>query len=208
MKHTFSENNEVSIKGMIEETLEFSHAVKQERFYKTKVSTIRNSGKKDFIPVIISEVFTKGITKGEYVEISGELRSFNWIDQEEKRHLKIFLFVKGISAIRECGVNKNFIQIKGFICKEPNFRKTPLGRDISDLLVAVNRLYGQSDYLPCIVWGRNAIRTSDWKVGDEVIIQGRIQSRRYFKRFFPDSEDGEWREVYEISASCIINTSI
>ena len=206
MKNTISENNQVSIKGMIEETLEYSHTTKRERFYKTKVSTIRTSGTKDFIPVLISEVIAEGITTGNYVEISGELRSFDWTDQEGKEHIKIFLFVNEISLIDEYEENENFISIKGFICKEPRFRKTPSGRCISDLLVAVNRLYGKSDYLPCIVWGKNAMRANEWKVGDELIIQGRVQSRRYFKKFSPYSEDGEWKEVYEISASCVAKT--
>lgn len=208
MNYTINENNEVLIKGVIDEMLELSHIFMYQRFYKTKISVSRKSGTKDFIPVIIPEIYTEGIVKGKNVEILGELHSFNYLDEVGKNHVKIFLFAKKIFFVNEHEEDENFISIKGYICKTPIFRETPLGRYISDLTIAVNRRYGKSDYLHCIAWGKNAIEAGEWKVGDEVIIKGRVQSRNYFKRISPDSEDGEWKEVYEISASCAAKTII
>lgn len=206
-----SEFNKVSISGRFETELEYSHKVNRIKFYSTRVRVARVNGVEDFVPIIvagslIARKFKKKSLKGKRVEISGQFRSYNEMGEDGCKHLKLFLFVTVIKIYEdEDGqnetINSNFIYLDGYICKTPFFRRTPLGKRITELLIAVNRPGGKSDYIPCIVWGNLARQVSEFEVGNRVELYGRVQSRRYFKKFSPDSEEGEERVAYEISAS-------
>ena len=142
--------------------------------------------------------------EGKWVEVAGQFRSYNKLGEDGRRHLDLFLFVTAINIYDdedelEEVTNANLIYLDGYLCKPPVFRKTPLGRQITDLLIAVNRPYGKSDYIPCIAWGRVAQWASEFEVGNRVKLYGRVQSREYFKRFSKDTEAGEYRDAYEIS---------
>ena len=205
------ENNECSkvrISGKIEKDFEFSHNVLWEKFYKTRVEVTRYSGIIDFVPIVVSDILIfkhlKKSLKGKYVEISGQFRSHNLLGEDSRKHLDLFLFVEDIKFYNseeeiEGNRNTNYICLDGYICKTPIFRLTPRGRQITDMMVAVNRAYHKSDYIPCIVWGRAAIYASELEIGDRIKLEGRIQSREYFKRYSPDSEEGEYKTAYEIS---------
>lgn len=143
---------------------------------------------------------------GKYVEVVGELRTYNEFGKDGKSHLHIVLFVKTMCIyetkedVEGITADANLIQLNGTICKPPVFRTTPLGREITNFILAVNRAYRESSYLPCICWGRTARYVVGWlEVGTRVDLYGRIQSRPYFKRISPDSEEGETKEAYEIS---------
>lgn len=204
----FSEFNKVWVSGIIEENFEYSHEVLWEKFYKTRVKVPRLSGTEDCVPIMVSSLLMENILeksmKGKYVEVGGQFRSHNKPDEDGRKHLELFLFVTAINVYEseeevEEVVNANLIYLDGYICKLPVFRKTPLGRQVTDLLVAVNRTYNKSDYIPCIAWGRNAQYASELQVGNRIKLYGRVQSREYFKRFSPESEAGENRTAYEIS---------
>lgn len=212
------DNNVVTLVGTISADLEFSHKTYNESFYKTFISIARlNKDVQDVIPVTISErlIDINSIGEGTRVKITGQFRSFNKLDKEkDRKRLILFVFVKdivNISAIesqeevtdeeavllRECAKDRNEIHLDGFVCKSPVFRKTPLGREITDLLVAVNR-YKKAYYIPCIAWGRNARFFSDTAVGTELDITGRIQSRTYQKKI-SENEYADPVTVYEVS---------
>lgn len=198
------ENNSIEIIGEILRKPEFSHETHNEKFYSTVASVKRLSGDTDELEMIISEKTAniEEIVVGEKYNIKGEIRSYNYyIKEEERRKLIISIFVKEITKVEdiedEC---KNDLAIIGHICKKPIYRKTPFGREISDLLVAVNRIYGKSDYLPCIVWGRNAKFATQLKVGDKVKITGRMQSRTYTKEIGDEKIN---KVAYEISAASL-----
>lgn len=195
--------NQVIIRGVVQQNVEFSHQCMSENFYKTKISIMRISETEDSIPVIIPEVFIKGIMSGKYVQVEGELRSYNLLGEDGIEHLKLFVFVNDIEVLDNINEQINVIYMTGYICKPVIYRLTPLKRRISDLLVAVNRTCGKSSYIPCIVWGRNAKIVSEWNVGDKVMIEGRIQSRKYIKKSSIYSNDMEIREAYELSVSKI-----
>ena len=198
------ENNQVTLMGEIISGFSYSHEVYGEGFYRTFVKVYRMSDEADVIPVIVSERLVDVTTdhQGKLVCVNGSFRSYNRHD-EYKNRLVLSVFASEISFIDEIEDNykANQIYLDGYICKEPVYRKTPLGREIADLLLAVNRPYGKSDYIPCIVWGRNARFTSQLAVGTSVKLKGRIQSREYIKRY----EDGteEQRTAYEVSVSRI-----
>lgn len=201
------ENNNIEIIGEILKKLEFSHETHNEKFYSTVVSVKRLSGDTDELELIISEKTTnlEDIEVGKKYNIKGEIRSYNYyIKEEERRKLIITVFVKEMSIVEnieneeeEC---KNELVIIGHICKKPIYRKTPFGREISDLLVAVNRVYGKSDYLPCIVWGRNAKFATQLEIGDKIKITGRMQSRSYTKEI---GDKKTTKVAYEISAATL-----
>lgn len=162
----------------------------------------RLSSSQDRIPVMISERLidvTRDYT-GEYVEVYGQFRSYNRHD-EQKNRLILSVFAREITFIEEepDGAKTNVILLDGYICKLPIYRKTPLGREIADLLLAVNRPYGKSDYIPCICWGRNARFASGFEVGEHVQIWGRIQSREYVKKI--TETETQKRVAYEVSVS-------
>ena len=196
------ENNQVSIMGQIISPFTFSHQVFGEGFYLTDVLVKRLSDSEDRIPVMISErlIDVTQDYEGEYIQVYGQFRSYNR-HEEKKNRLVLSVFAREVSFVEEedDSVKSNQIFLDGYICKPPVYRKTPLGREIADLLIAVNRPYGKSDYIPCICWGRNARYASAFAVGGHVLIWGRIQSREYIKR--PSETESEKRTAYEVSVS-------
>ena len=196
------ENNQVSIMGKIDTGFTFSHQVFGEGFYTMELLVRRLSDSEDRIPVMVSERLID-ITQdyvGEYIEIHGQFRSYNR-HEERKNRLVLSVFAREVKFIEEMEESSktNQIYLDGYICKEPVYRKTPLGREIADLLLAVNRPYGKSDYIPCICWGRNARYAEHFKVGERCAIWGRIQSREYMKKL--DEENVEKRVAFEVSVS-------
>lgn len=204
MADKMCENNQVTIMGEIVSDFSYSHEVYGEGFYTVEVSVNRLSSFVDYIPVMVSErlVNVQESAKGQYVYITGQFRSFNR-HEEHKNRLVLSVFAREFTLVdqmdEESAVNQIFLD--GFICKESVYRKTPLGREIADLLVAVNRSYGKSDYIPCICWGRNARFAAGFEVGSHVQIWGRIQSRAYVKKL--SETQVEQRVAYEVSVSKI-----
>ena len=194
--------NEVILNGKIVSELIFNHKMMNEKFYLTYISIQRLSGTEDKIPVMISEkLIDSGINyKNSNVLIHGQYRSHN-NHQNDGIHLSLYVFVLQIEVLPEVS-NQNEIILKGFICKQPTFRTTPLGRKISDIILAIPRIYGKSDYIPCVCWGKNSYYVSKLNVGDPVHIEGRIQSRSYDKVINGITEK---RTAYEIS---VINFNI
>lgn len=196
------ENNQVQIMGEIVSQFTFSHQVFGEGFYLVDVCVKRLSESEDIIPVMISErlVDVTQDYEGEYILVTGQFRSYNR-HEEKKNRLVLSVFAREITFVEEedDSVKSNQIYLDGYICKPPVYRKTPLGREIADLLIAVNRPYGKSDYIPCICWGRNARFASTFQVGDRCMIWGRIQSREYMKKI--TEEELEKRVAYEVSVS-------
>lgn len=196
-----NENNRVEVAGKIISGLEFNHEMYGEKFYSAILFTERTSGNADMIPLLISEKLFIGNLDGEYVSARGEFRSYNR-HAEGKTSLQLNVFVQEMRILDgEYSDFANGIELKGYICKKPIYRKTPLGREIADILLAVNRPYGKSEYIPCICWGRNAVYTSNLEIGTRISIAGRIQSREYQKRI--SDEETETRVAYEVSASRI-----
>ena len=188
--------------GEIASEFEFSHEVFGEGFYMLELLVKRLSDSFDRIPVMISERLID-VTKdyrGEFIQISGQFRSYNR-HEEKKNRLVLSVFAREavFAEATDDKIKSNQIFLDGFICKPPVYRKTPLGREIADMLVAVNRPYGKSDYIPCISWGRNARFAANFEVGSRVQIWGRIQSREYVKRLEDDRT--EKRTAYEVSVS-------
>ena len=209
MSDKIIENNQVTIMGKVATEFSFSHEVFGEGYYMVEVEVKRLSNSEDRIPLMISERLidvTQDYT-GEYIMVHGQFRSYNR-HEEQKNRLVLSVFVREISFMEEepDGTKTNSIWLDGYICKEPIYRKTPLGREIADLLLAVNRPYGKSDYIPCICWGRNARYASGFEVGEHVQLLGRIQSREYVKRI-SDTET-EKRVAYEVSVSKLEKTLI
>ena len=209
MSDKIIENNQVTIMGKVATEFSFSHEVFGEGFYMVEVEVKRLSNSEDRIPLMISERLidvTQDYT-GEYIMVHGQFRSYNR-HEEQKNRLVLSVLVREISFMEEepDGTKTNSIWLDGYICKEPIYRKTPLGREIADLLLAVNRPYGKSDYIPCICWGRNARYASGVEVGEHVQLLGRIQSREYVKRI-SDTET-EKRVAYEVSVSKLEKTLI
>lgn len=198
------ENNQVSIVGTIVSDFHYSHEVYGEGFYMVDVSVNRLSNFVDIIPVMVSERIVD-VTKnyeGNLIYVQGQFRSYNR-HEEKKNRLVLSVFARELEFIEEESdeLKSNQIYLDGYICKEPIYRKTPLGREIADLLIAVNRSYGKSDYIPCICWGRNARFASSFEVGSHVEIWGRIQSREYVKKI--NENETEKRIAYEVSVSKI-----
>lgn len=202
MSDKIIENNQVTIMGEVASKFTYSHEVFGEGFYMVDVLVKRLSSSEDRIPLMISERLidvTKDYT-GEFIMVSGQFRSYNR-HEEQKNRLVLSVFVREVEFIDEelDGAKTNHILLEGYICKKPIYRKTPLGREIADLLLAVNRPYGKSDYIPCICWGRNARFASGFEVGAHVQILGRIQSRDYVKKL--SETETETRTAYEVSVS-------
>lgn len=208
MNETRIENNKVTLSGEIASNFKFSHECYGEGFYTAMLASERLSGQKDIIPIMVSErlVDVKADWTGRFVRASGQFRSYNK-HEGEKNRLVLSVFVREFEEIEfeqeepGSGHDENSIFLDGYICKPPIYRKTPLGREIADILLAVNRPYGKSDYIPCIAWGRNAIFASGLEVGTRLQNDGRIQSREYQKRI--SDEEYEERTAYEVSISSI-----
>ena len=188
--------------GRIASQFTFSHQVFGEGFYMVDISVDRLSESRDIIPVMVSErlLDVTADYKGMKICITGQFRSYNR-HEERKNRLVLSVFAREIEFVDDIGENAktNQIFLDGYICKAPIYRKTPLGREIADLLLAVNRPYGKSDYIPCICWGRNARFASGFAVGERCSVWGRIQSREYMKKL--DDEQVEKRVAYEVSVS-------
>jgi len=190
--------NEVKLLGCVASACTFNHVTYDEKFYKIQVDIQRDSGTVDKIPVIVSEK-TMDVSQdytGEYVYIEGDFRSHNIENEEGKKQLFLAVFAKDLYSA-DSTEPINSIVLEGAICKPTTYRKTPLGRRISDIMLAVNRQYGKSDYIPCVAWGKNATFAGRLNQGQHIRINGRIQSREYIKHI-EDME--ELRTAYEVSA--------
>ena len=196
------ENNQVTMMGEIVSEFQFSHEVFGEGFYMVELAVNRLSNYSDYIPLMISErlIDTEQDYTGQLIRVTGQFRSYNR-HEEKKNRLVLSVFVRELEFLDEIDENEktNQIFLDGYICKEPIYRKTPLGREIADVLLAVNRSYGKSDYIPCICWGRNARFASGFTVGSHIQIVVRVQSREYVKRI--SEEEVEHRIAYEVSVS-------
>ena len=182
-------HNQVEVCGRINSAFEYSHEIFGEGFYTVKLLVNRLSEATDEIPLLVSDRLidvSKDYT-GMLVRACGQFRSFNK-HEENRNHLILSVFVRDLEFI-----------LDGFICKQPVYRMTPLGREICDILLAVNRSYGKSDYIPCICWGRNARFAGNLEIGSRIQLIGRIQSREYQKRI---SENQLIKRVaYEVSVN-------
>lgn len=199
MNYLTEKNNKVFISGEIVTEAEFSHEVYGEGFYEMNVLVKRLSGQGDILPVTVSErlIQDKDLKMGVTVNALGQFRSYNKL-ADGKSKLMLTVFVRELldaSPVR----NPNSIVLSGYICKPPVYRTTPFNREIADLLVAVNRSYNKSDYIPCIAWGRNARFAKNLAVGEKIALAGRIQSREYQKRLSDD--DIKIMTAYEVSVS-------
>lgn len=193
-------NNMAHICGTVEEEAVFSHEIYGERFYTFILRIPRLSETADYIRVMLSERLDFEIRKGDRVDITGQFRSYNSYENGVNK-LILTVFAREISLCTEEVKNPNSLFLNGYVCKPPVYRTTPFGREICDILLAVNRTYNKSDYIPVIAWGRNARFAGDFEVGDNIKIWGRIQSRTYKKQI---SEDvSETRTAYEVSVSKI-----
>ena len=193
-------NNSVILKGRVASVPEFSHSLYGENYMNMHVSVAGLSGTTDILPVTVAasllELFP--LREGDDVAILGQLRSYNRIVQEKCR-LIIVVFAQHLAAPDDVQSNPNTVELEGFLCREPVYRTTPFGREITDMLIAVNRQYGKSDYIPAIAWGRNARATGAMCVGSRLRLVGRLQSREYQKRLPDGSVD--IRTAYEVSIS-------
>ncbi|MBO5453999.1 MAG: single-stranded DNA-binding protein [Clostridia bacterium] len=193
-------NNEVMLKGTVVSEIEYSHEIYSETFNKFVLRVPRLSENYDEVIITASERLTDtlNIGVGENIRIEGQFRSYNnYTDTGNK--LVLTVFAKSIEQCEDINDEPNSIYLNGYICKEPVYRTTPFGREICDVLIAVNRQYGKSDYIPCITWGRNAKFTGGLEVGTNMKIWGRIQSRNYKKRV--TEEEYIEKTAYEVSVT-------
>ena len=188
--------NAVKLRGTLAGRPVFSHNSKSEEFYTFPLEIVRLSGNADIINIIADKKLLDEteIDDGDFVGISGELRSYN---NKSGKGSKLVISVLARQITVTNGQDENSVVLHGTLCKVPNLRRTPMGRQICDMMLAVNRKYGKSDYLPCIAWGQTAIDAAELSVGDRIVVTGRIQSRKYIK-----NENGEAKErtAYEVSA--------
>lgn len=192
------ENNQVHLRGKMVTGFSFSHELLGEGFYTAQVTVDRLSEVTDTIPIMVSERLID-VTQdyiGKYVEIRGQFRSYNQYNEEHNR-LILHVFATKMEILEEEDYPINKIYLDGYICKPTVYRKTPLGREISDVLLAVNRSCHKSDYIPCICWGRNARYASSLEVSSHLQMEGRIQRREYSKRI--SETETESRTAYEVS---------
>jgi len=200
MNYSLMKNNKVYISGEVVSEPKFSHEVYNEGFYEFDLKVKRLSVAYDIIPVTVSErlMSINKIQIGSKIAGNGQFRSYNKLE-DGKSKLLLTVFIREILPYEE-NENPNIIEITGYVCKEPVFRTTPFNREICDVLLAVNRCYNKSDYLPCIAWGRNARFVKNFSVGDKVIVSGRIQSREYQKKI---NDEMVTRTAYEVSLNKI-----
>ena len=197
------ETNEAQLFGRMLEAPAYSHSIYEEQFFQTKLGVPRLSGHMDILPTIISASLLSAIPQGEEpLGLRGQLRSYN---QAEKNinHLHIRFFAQSLQDELDslCPRRQNFVFLEGFLCKAPVYRVTPFGREITDMLLAVNRSFKKSDYIPVIAWGKNARFAKNLQVGQKMRIEGRFQSREYEKSL-PSGEKIA-RTAYEVSASSV-----
>ena len=209
METNYLENNYLTLVGKVTGEKRFSHEIYGEKFYTFDLEVARLSGAADIIPITVSEriITDEMLMQGKQLLVKGQFRSYNSFENEKNR-LILTVFAKDIQEVEEPVADEeneivkkdmvtNEVVLVGFICKKPIYRQTPFGREIADVLLAVNRAYNKSDYIPTIAWGRNARFCENMPVGTEVKIVGRVQSRQYEKKH----EDGtvEARVAYEVS---------
>ena len=196
------ENNKVTVGGKVVGGFTYSHEMYGEKFYLFDILLRRLSGAYDLIPVMVSDrlMDVEKDYKDYNILVTGQFRSYNK-HEEVSTKLILSVFAREITFLEEIDdkQNVNSISLDGYICNEPKYRETPLGREIADVLIAVNRPYGKSDYIPCICWGRNARFVGQLDIGTHVRISGRIQSREYQKKL--ENGDVETRTTYEVSVS-------
>ena len=197
----YAYNNRAEVIGIVEDGLIFNHEIYGEKFYTFTLGIPRLSGINDNIRIMVSDRLLSDFSfePGDIIEVNGQFRSYNSYENGENR-LILTVFAKDIGRPDEAeNKNPNSLFLNGFICKEPVYRTTPFGREITDMLLAVNRTYNKSDYIPVIAWGRNARYCKNFAVGDHIKVWGRIQSRSYQKRIFED-ETIE-KTAYEVSVN-------
>lgn len=196
------DTNVVYLRGELDENMEFSHEIFGEKFFNAKIKINRLSESYDILPLTVSERLLQDIDikSNNKVNVIGQLRSYNK-NIDNRNRLVLTVFVREIKQVEDENKDPNSIFLDGYICKEPIYRKTPLGREITDLLVAINRPYNKSDYIPSIVWGRNAKFAKTLKVGDRIQMWGRVQSREYEKKV--ENGDAIKKVAYEVSISKI-----
>lgn len=199
------QSNYIKIVGIILGELEFSHEVFGEKFFEFLIEVPRLSETKDILPVIISERLINDINMniGNCIVIEGQFRSYNrYEDSQNKLLLRVFardIYMPDEIELEDMKRHPNEVFLNGYLCKETKFRTTPFGREITDMLIAVNRSYNKSDYIPCIAWGRNARYCEKLEVGDHIKLWGRIQSRQYQKR--NENESYDTKTAYEVSVT-------
>lgn len=199
MNYNNLKNNVVSMHGEIYTMPEYSHEVYGEEFYEFILKVDRLSDSYDLVPITISSRLIDNFEIGKKIGIEGQFRSYNkQVDNKSK--LMLTVFVRNLIEYNP-NTNPNYIEVIGFVCKEPIYRTTPFNREICDILIAVNRSYNKSDYLPLIAWGRNARYSQNFKVGDRIKIVGRIQSREYVKKI--SEYENVTRTAYEVSLNKI-----
>lgn len=201
MNTNYSENNHLVLVGKVVSEKSYSHEIYGEKFFVFNLEVVRLSSTVDIIPITVSErlLTTLELEIGKKVRVEGQFRSYNNYENERNR-LILTVFAKEIAQVEESEEKDeitNEVVLVGYICKKPIYRQTPFGREIADVLLAVNRAYNKSDYIPSIAWGRNARFCQNMEVGTEVKITGRVQSRNYEKKF----SDGtvQTRIAYEVS---------
>lgn len=192
------EGNSALLVGNVISELKFSHKTYGEVFYILLLGVLRKSGYEDSIKLMVSErlIWNMDLKPGQSVKVSGQIRTYNQ-ECDGKNRLNIVVFVRELELMDEEPYHENRICLEGFVCKKPTRRTSPLGREICDIMLAVNRMYNKSDYIPCIAWGRNASYGGELEVGSKLRIEGRIQSREYKKR----DEEGNVsiKVAYEVS---------
>ncbi len=199
---TYLKNHNVYLCGKVFRAPEYSHALYGEGFYEFVLEVPRLSRQCDYIPITVSERLMQGadLSEGAQVALNGQFRSYNKMENAKSK-LMLTVFVRDFTPPVE-GQNPNTVELSGYICKDPIYRTTPFNREICDLLLAVNRAYNKSDYIPCIAWGRNARFVRDIEVGQKISVFGRIQSREYTKKL--SETESEVRVAYELSVGRIV----
>lgn len=192
------EGNTARLVGKVLSELEFSHKTYGESFYILLLGILRKSGYEDRVRLMVSERLMGGLNlePGCFLEVSGQIRTYNE-ERDGKNRLNVVVFARELRNIGAEPTYENHIFLEGFVCKQPVRRTSPLGREICDIMLAVNRMYNKSDYIPCIAWGRNAAFGGEQEVGSKLKLEGRIQSREYKKR----DEEGNVsvKTAYEVS---------
>ena len=210
MNTLYLDNNHITLVGKVTSDKKLSHEIYGEKFYIFNLSVPRLSGNFDNIPITISErlITEKGLPLESKLSVTGQFRSYNSYEGEKNR-LVLTVFAKNVEFLEDqeadIPVGKDFVTnevvLDGYICRKPIYRKTPFGREIADILLAVNRSYNKSDYIPCIAWGRNARFCQNLEVGSQIKLVGRVQSRTYEKKH--DDGSVETRVAYEVSVGSL-----
>ena len=192
------ESNIAELCGVVMSQLEFSHKTYGEAFYTFILGVERRSGYVDEINVMVSErlIYENPPRIEQFMEVKGQIRTYNEI-AEGKNRLNVVVFAREVYTCEDYGYFENYVYLEGFLCKPPIKRTSPLGREICDMMVAVNRMYNKSDYIPCIAWGRTASYGEQFTVGTKLMMEGRLQSREYKKRL--ENGEVELRKAYEVS---------